>query len=133
PGRVCVYRHVEKEDNTGWTPSNPVNVDLMPGATVRVEVGGTGRPVVGRLRVPEGVTLADLVSGHCELTTGRPEAPYPDDYPDYTAEQKSDWFAAFRKTPAGRAYFEGERQYAVALRPDGTFHIDDVPAGRYKL
>ena len=44
------------------------------------------------------------------------------------------WWDAFRKTPEGRAYFEnGEREYAVDLRPDGTFRIEDVPAGRYIL
>ena len=51
-------------DHHGWTASHPVNVDVRPGQTMRVQVGGTGRPVVGRLAIPEGTALADLVLGH---------------------------------------------------------------------
>ena len=39
----------------------------------------------------------------------------------------------FYKTAEGKAYYQGERQYAVDLRADGTFRIEDVPAGQYEL
>ena len=133
PGRLQVYRYVDNEDNHGWTPSNPVNVGVKPGETVRVDIGGTGRPVVGRLSLPDGIALADFVSTGGYLSTPRPNPPTPDGFPDYTDEQKSDWYAAFRKTPEGRSYFEDDRKYAVTIHPDGTMRIEDVPAGGYAL
>ena len=133
PGRLTVYRYVDNEDNHGWTPSNPVNVDVKPRETVHIAIGGTGRPVVGRLSLPDGIALADFVSTGGKLSSPRPRLPIPDGFPDYTDEQKSAWYDAYRKTPEGRSYFEGERQYAVAIQPDGSFRIEDVPAGRYAL
>ncbi len=61
PGRMGVYRYVADANHRGRTASNPVDVDVKPGETVRVQVGGTGRPVVGRLTVPAGIALSDLV------------------------------------------------------------------------
>ena len=61
PGAITVYRYVDTPDHRGWIPSNPVFVEVSPGQTVRVEVGGSGRPVIGKLKVPQGFALADLV------------------------------------------------------------------------
>ncbi len=135
PGRMTVYRWIDDADHHGWTASHPISVDVRPGATVKVQVGGTGRPVVGRLAVPEGVKLADFFLMHGgHLATGRIKEPTPDAYPDFNLEQKMAWWDAFKKTPEGRAYLDNsEREYAVLVRPDGTFRIDDVPAGRYTL
>jgi RNA polymerase sigma factor (sigma-70 family) len=135
PGRLMVYRYVQDADHHGWTASNPANVDVQPGETLRIQVGGTGRPIVGRLGLPEGVALAHFVLGHGgNLSTERTGPPTPDDYPDYSDDQRSAWWDAFRKTREGRAYFEGaEREYAIAIHPDGSFRIEDVPAGRYVL
>jgi peroxiredoxin len=135
PGRLMVYRYVDDADHHGWTTSNPGDVDLKPGESARIQIGGTGRPVVGRLALPEGLTLTNFVLGHGgNLATPRSWPPYPDDYPDWNDERRSAWWDAFRKTHAGRAYFASfEREYAVTLRPDGSFRIEDVPAGRYVL
>jgi RNA polymerase sigma factor (sigma-70 family) len=135
PGRLTVYRYVDDADHRGWTDSNPVDVEVKPCETVRVQVGGMGRPVVGRLGLPRGITLANFNLNHGGfLTTGDTWPPYPPDYPDWSDEQRSSWWDAFRKTPESRAYIENpERHYAITIRPDGRFQIDDVPAGRYIL
>ncbi len=135
PGRMEVYRYVEDANHRGWTASHPVSVEVKPGETARAQVGGTGRPVIGRLAVPAGVALADLVLDHGgNLSTERPEPATPLDFPDRTGEQQEEWWAAYSKTPEGRAYFENrQRQYALALGSDGTFRIEDVPPGRYVL
>ena len=62
------------------------------------------------------------------------EPPTPVDFLVFDSEQRAAWWDAFARTPEGRAYVEDrDRSYAVALRPDGTFRIEDVPAGRYIL
>jgi hypothetical protein len=135
PGRITVFRRVETPDR-GWMPSHPVTLDVKPGATVRLQIGGTGRPVVGRLAIPEGVKLSHFAMGHDHgsLSPVLLEPPTPDDYLVFNSEQRAAWREAFTRTPEGRAYAEDrERSYAVDLRPDGTFRIEDVPAGRYVL
>ncbi len=135
PGRLTIYRRVETEDQ-GWTQSHTVSLDVKPGETVRLQLGGTGRPVVGRLAIPEGVKLSQFAvgHGHGSLTPVLPEPPTPVDFLVFDSEQRAAWWDAFARTPEGRALVEDrDRAYAVALRPDGTFRIEDVPAGRYIL
>jgi AhpC/TSA family len=135
PGRLTVYRRVETEDK-GWTPSHTVSLDVKPGETARLQIGGTGRRVIGRLAIPEGVELSHFAVGyaHRSLAPVLPEPPTPDDFLVFDSERRAAWWDAFARTPEGRAYVEDrDRSYAVALRPDGTFRIEDVPEGRYVL
>jgi hypothetical protein len=133
PGAIEIYRNVDNQDNRGWTASNPLLVELSPGQHVTVQVGGTGRPVVGRLQIPAGFSLADLVSNEAHLTTTRPEPLLPDDFPDYSLDQQYAWYDRFYRTAEGKAYHLGERHYAFDLQADGAFRAEDVPAGEYEL
>ncbi len=136
PGRLTIYRRVENQGKTGWTPSDTVSLDVEPGETARLQIGGTGRPVVGRLAIPEGDKLSHFALGYGRGTLAPvlPELPTPDDYLVFDSAQRAAWLEAFARTPEGRALVEDrDRSYAVALRPDGTFRIEDVPAGRYVL
>ena len=138
PGPMTAYRYVNDEDHHGWTASNPIRVDVKPGETARIQVGGTGRPIIGRLAMPEGISLANFVLGHGgNLSTEWVPPPTPDDYVDWSDERQSSWWQDFRQTPEGRAYIQDpgrlDREYAVTIRPEGTFRIEDVPAGRYVL
>jgi hypothetical protein len=134
PGRNIICRRADNPDKQGWTFTHPVYVDVKPNETVRVQLGGMGRPVVGRLAIPEGVTLAHFALGQGVLTPPRSALPTPADYVELNSEQRSAWWEAFFRTPEGRADLEDrEQNYAVLLRPDGTFRFEDVPAGRYVL
>ncbi len=136
PGRITVYRRIPLEDNRGWMPSHSVSLDVKPGETVQLEIGGTGRPVVGRLAIPDGVKLSQFAVGHAfgSLSPVLPDLPAPDDYLVFDSERRLAWREAFARTPEGRSYIEdSERSYAVDLRPDGTFRVEDVPPGRYIL
>ncbi len=53
PGKVHVARTVRLSDRM-TTSTHATAVEVGPGQTARIEVGGTGRPVVGRVVVPEG-------------------------------------------------------------------------------
>jgi RNA polymerase sigma factor (sigma-70 family) len=134
PGRTIICRRVDHPDKQGWTFSHPLYLDVKPGETVQLQLGGMGRPVVGRLTMPVGVTLDHLNLGQGALTSPRRDLPVPADYLELDSEQRSTWWEAFSRTPVGRVELENrERYYAVDLRPDGTFRIEDVPAGRYVL
>jgi RNA polymerase sigma factor (sigma-70 family) len=133
PGRMILHRRADNQDRQGWTFSGQVNLDVRPGGTLHVQIGGTGRPVIGRLAIPEGTKLSYFALGHGALTPVLREPPYPIDY-DYSRDRRAAWWDDFSRTPEGLAYLhDRDRSYAVDLRPDGTFRAEDVPAGRYVL
>jgi hypothetical protein len=133
-GRLTIYRRIEDQDKVSSTDSNKVSLDVKPGETVRVQLGGTGRPVVGRLAIPEGVKLVHFALGQGLLKSVLPEPPTPADYLVFDSERRAAWWETYSQSPEGRAFVEERhRWYAVALRPDGTFRAEDVPAGRYVL
>jgi len=111
-----------------WVP-----FDVKPGATVHVEVGGTGRPVVGRVANMTGVDGSPVpVNIQLNLKLPKFEAPQ-----GLTREQRAEWAKAWRQTPAGKAFFqECERamhaSYPVKVEPDGSFRIENVTAGTYE-
>jgi hypothetical protein len=131
PGRLTVYRPVRQGE--GQTLSNLTHIDVAPGQTVRLQLGGTGRPVVGRLALPAGVAMKHLLSGFARLQSEPPALPLPAGSAPLTDEQWSSWWDAFLKTPECEDYFFGEHQYAVIFGPEAMFRIEDVPAGRYVL
>jgi RNA polymerase sigma factor (sigma-70 family) len=53
PGVLTVGRAVPEKVGGSQSLSNPVAVELAPGQTARVQIGGTGRPVIGRPDRPE--------------------------------------------------------------------------------
>ena len=81
-----------------------IAADFPSGKTVHLDLGGTGRPVVGKLQPPDGVAgkvrwnFADISVRSAEAET-KPDSPYL-------------WAAVAR---------------------DGSFRLDDVPAGDYLL
>ena len=133
PGVVTVSRQVLDADGVGQTLSNSVDVEVAPGQTAHVEIGGTGRQVIGRFALRGGAAMTGLASGHARLRTQPPALRMPEGFMKFTDEQWSAWWDGFRESREGWAYLEGDRQFAVAVRPDGAFRIEDVPSGRYVL
>ncbi len=98
---------------------------VRSGETTSVKIGGTGRPVIGRIvvsgpdpSVTPTIVLASLAS------------KLPDDAPKATDG------AAFREwmeSEAGRAQTRRQRSYSLRLEADGSFRLEDIPAGTYVL
>jgi len=86
--------------NYGWQEP----VDVLPGATARLTLGGKGRPVIGRL-------VADGPPGTVDWPTNAWVSVVPKGLPPGAA---------------GSGYF-------ARVEKDGRFRIDDVSAGRYFL
>src|SRR5690606_3361888 len=53
PGEARVGRQFKMSDSS-WTTTHAERVTLSPGDTVEISLGGTGRPVVGRVTLPDG-------------------------------------------------------------------------------
>ena len=117
---------------------------VNPGETTQIELGGKGRPVIGKVHTPKFETGFDFSLSSGELKVVRPK---PADLP-FTAWRKN--FAsdeayeqaakldgarrlAYWQSAQGLAAWQEALSYTVLFDKDGTFHADDVPSGEYDL
>jgi beta-lactamase regulating signal transducer with metallopeptidase domain/thiol-disulfide isomerase/thioredoxin len=137
-GPATVAMQVKLSPNmTGYSQST--FVEVKAGETVRVELGGKGRPVVGKVSIPEA--LKGKVNWAMSNTSMAPQVNFPqpklpDDWAKMTNEARQTFYDAWRKTPEGQAAEKMQREmkwYAVRIEGDNTFRVDDVLAGKYQL
>ena len=107
-------------------------VNVKPEVTTWVDLGGTGRPVVGRFMPPTGAKPGAVFRSSPDQSLERihPEPPYP---MILKGEERQAWLADWLKTEEGEAYSSQECEFDTNVRPDGTFRVEDVPAGKYRL
>ena len=106
PATVKVARTLPVNERThALRFTHSVLLTLQPGKTGYVTLGGSGKAVVGRLIAP-----ADS-----------------DSQPDW-----SEYEANIRGISSSNAAAAGQ-DYPVLLQADGTFRVEDVPAGTYEL
>ena len=130
PGEVSISRKIQIRPMT-TSGSHSVQVDVSAGETARVVIGGTGRPVVGKVTAVEAIAdQVDWSQSSNWLTRKQPEVEPP---AGLDVEEKQKWYEAWRQSPAGKAFRRAQRWYAVKLEPDGSFRIEDVEAGAYDL
>lgn len=120
PGEVIVGREIKlSERSTGYSHATPVEVE--PGQTARVDIGGTGRPVIGRAVTP-GVANENRMFWMNSLTPTPPKNNLIQELANrLNAPEKP---ASQQRPPSN---------YAVKVETDGSFRVDDVPAGEYDL
>lgn len=126
----------------GGNVTQQQEVEIQPGQTARVVVGGKGRPIVGRLEMPAELAGQHdwSCSGNISCQLDAPQKPMPEQVRNGSAQERKTWTAEFLKTDAGKAYLaaaqkalEGFRSYPMEIAPDGGFRIEDVAAGSYEL
>lgn len=109
----------------------PRTVTVKPDKTTWVDLGGTGRPVVGRFILPTGIKAGAIFPYYNQtLERIRPEPPYP---AILSVKEREGWLAEWLATAQGEAYASSEQVFDTNVRPDGSFRIEDVPAGKYRL
>jgi len=104
PGRVEVARRISL-GKPYIAHTHTVEVEVKPGQTTAVSVGGGGTTVLGRVELP-----SQMKDGHCSAHgmaqlkavsgAGKPSARYP---------------------------------FPIRFEPDGSFRADDVPPGDYEV
>lgn len=112
-----------------------VPVEVTPGKTTKVTVGGSGRTVTGRLAVPPGKSVdfdRAFVSG--SLSIRRPLPTFPANASNMTDSQKIEWYESWLASAEGQVWRKAEMiHYYVPVTSDGTFRVQDVPPGKYDL
>ncbi|MBN2582826.1 MAG: carboxypeptidase regulatory-like domain-containing protein [Planctomycetes bacterium] len=134
PGTTGVIgRQITIQERPGGTfrvgNSHSVPVEIKAGETVRVALGGTGRPVVGRVTVPEEIkSKIDWREGYSHIVL------HVEGMPDFYNMDAAAW-DAWSKIPPDRQMTlrRQQRTYLVHLNNDGTFRVEDIPAGDYWL
>jgi len=130
PGLVIVAR---TGPSLGGMTSDLRWVDVEPGGSTEVVIGGIGRPVEGRLAFPEGTPAPHFTGGRAVLSRKLPAVPFPPESVTWPPERKLSWRLAWDKTPEGAAYLRGQNRHVAPVAPDGSFRVEDVPPGRYSL
>jgi protocatechuate 3,4-dioxygenase beta subunit len=118
------YR-ISHRPSTG-SGGNSAVVVVRSGETASIRIGGTGRPLTGRI-VATGSdpnVTPKIQSANLSLKLPDENIPSPTDAVAYRQWMESE--AALARSRAQRSY---------TLRPDadGTFRIEDIPAGTYTL
>ena len=112
-------------------------VEVLPGETANVTIGGGGRTVTGRFTAIGYEPIWHR--GQVSLDVKLPEPPRPNDYDEMIYLERRRWTKDWRnKTEEGRLHKIMERQargcsYRANIEPGGTFRVDDVPPGEYEL
>jgi len=142
PGEAQVAHSIPTEPST-WGPAQVVYVEVKPGETSRVSLGGKGRPIVGRLVLRKdfsGTIRWEYASARLATRLDLPKPKLPDDWYEMDADTRRQWLEAWRKTDEGKAYeaavdkaIRAQRLYTFAVKPDGSFRAEDVQAGTYQL
>jgi thiol-disulfide isomerase/thioredoxin/protocatechuate 3,4-dioxygenase beta subunit len=146
PGEMLVGRYLKLSENMSST-ADGVKVTVKPGETVTVQVGGKGRPVVGRLELPaelRGDKAKPWLVQNAMLSSKGDEFPKRPAVPDDVKgdpEKTRAWYEKWQKSNEGKVYAEKvkalqekQRNYNVVVsRQDGSFRVDGVEPGTYAL
>ncbi len=135
------------------TSSGMMAANFASGKTTRIELGGTGRPIIARLQPPKGhMGKVNWQFALVHVESHLPAPPQPNDPPIPAAIQgdpakKQLWLLQWQeRTVEGKAWkawmaaVHGHKRlrdaspyFTASVNRDGTFRIDDVPIGDYTL
>jgi protocatechuate 3,4-dioxygenase beta subunit len=146
PGERKVYLQYKFRDGPGIIPlSHGLTVDVKPGQTTQVTLGGTGRPVIGRIKtIGAAETEVDWRRDVHTLNPNLPpadidkQAPYSRQFASNAERQKSfeeyqTKSRAYWTSEEGRARQRESTSYVLVFSDDGSFRVDAVPPGSYVL
>jgi hypothetical protein len=120
------------DDGPGTPPIFSSPVQINPGETAQVQLGGVGRPVTGKLVAPPGVEIRSWPN---QVTSAQLSVEW-DDYhvpKELSGNAVERWKLVFEDTEAGRAWFRDQCSYEFKVGADGSFSIPEVLPGKYRI
>jgi hypothetical protein len=131
PGRGRVGRRLIRtvdEGATEVTSSKREPVTIAPGAMLQVDLGGRGRPVVGKLVPPKGQEGQIVWSfASISLDAFTPMAPPADANDPASMQRRLAWQQNVEQVR------DASPNFWASCDKTGAFRIDDVPPGDYVL
>jgi beta-lactamase regulating signal transducer with metallopeptidase domain/protocatechuate 3,4-dioxygenase beta subunit len=133
PGKARIGRRIMltvENGATDVTSSAMVHAEFPAGKTTSIDLGGSGRPVIGKLAGPAGHKEKVLWNfALVDVQLNLPGPPPPDGI-ENNPERRKAWQAA------RQAYEELRTEspaFSASVARDGSFRIDDMPPGDYVL
>ncbi len=140
PGNFGVQHYIQLGPQT-WGGALSKSTVAEAGKTSTVNLGGTGRPVVGRINLPASMPERWVVQTTTIMSAGSSEKPpLPDNFESLPMEERKAAYAKWLESDAGKAFKEksdraeaARRFYSFRLGQDGSFRVEDVEPGTYTL
>ena len=150
PGLWRIGRNITMMADDGATEvtsAQHVAMEFVAGTTTAVTLGGVGRPLVGKLIPPDGTEMPNwkfaLLMVNADLVQPSLPESMSVETPNETEAERAVRWDTWEKTDEGktwsaayRAYRDEEdrsTQFRATIDRDGSFRIDDMPAGNYVL
>jgi hypothetical protein len=149
PGKGYIGRRIIFMINEGATEvasARHVRYECRAGETLKLNLGGDGRPVVGQLVPPKGAAgpinwRTAQINLRAEIA--QPNMPQPPVAIQNDQKKLMAWYKEWQLSPAGQAWRaiaeannriqETAPYFHASADKDGNFKIDDVPPGSYQL
>jgi hypothetical protein len=123
PGEGAIVRLISSSPNSwSWSDSTPVTV--KSGETTQVTLGDNGATLVGRIQFNNPSTNDVALTYQGFLSGQMPQMPH------FNSPTESQ---AYFKTAEYQAMMRLHKNYAVEMKPDGSFDVEDVVPGTYSL
>lgn len=127
PGRVQLGRIDDEQER--WQFDFSTSVPVRAGETASAQIGGKGRPVIGRIRLPDDLPATDEDFG---------SMPYIYTVPREVERPRAERRGLFSRLGFGdpgpqAPPVRNPRHFELSLDDEGRFRLDDVPAGAYRL
>ncbi len=122
PGLITPERTLQINPRHGLLAQPVPAIEVKPGETARVAIGGAGRPVVGRITIPGRLKArwGSLQPSGRISVEHRPPRPYE----QLNAEEQARF---------DREWQKDHRSHAFIIQPDGSFRVEDIVPGPYQL
>ena len=118
----------------GLPLSHQTVAEIRAGETAQVQIGGTGHVIRGTLALSDGRAVdwkTQLISANLNSNAKRPAVDPPPNPLDFAGRLKLLDFSD--QSEEWRAYERSVRWFPLPVAADGTFTVEDVPAGNYQL
>jgi hypothetical protein len=118
----------------GQTLSHQTVAEVRTGETVQVQIGGRGRLVIGRLVMSDGSKVdwsSQLIFGSLVTNLKKPTIQPPPNSRDVASRLRILDF--FDESEEWRAYERATGTFPIEVAADGSFAVQDVLPGPYKL
>jgi len=94
-----------------------------------VQFGGNGRAVMGRMEY----NSAEKLNFYGTLWAQDHGMRAPPNWREMSAEEKRKYVRSWRGSPQGERFKNEVGNFEFPVKPDGTFWVDDVRPGRYRM
>jgi peroxiredoxin len=134
----------DRDSSRSTASSHGTPVLIKPGEVAEIVIGGTGRPVIGRMTVaggePEDVDWRrdqHTIQMQMDMPTNIPPPVITGNMTEEESRRAQQEYNqrvnAFWRTPEGRVLERKQRNYALRFETNGVFRVDNVDPGNYYL